>query len=67
VPWVAYREGDREQPFEIEHLAPALGQHDSEILGGLLSLSDAEIEDLTTSGRSRPAIEERRADKTSRS
>jgi crotonobetainyl-CoA:carnitine CoA-transferase CaiB-like acyl-CoA transferase len=50
VPSVAYREGDNAWPYRIEHLAPTLGQHNQEILGGLLGLSDQEIEQLAASG-----------------
>jgi crotonobetainyl-CoA:carnitine CoA-transferase CaiB-like acyl-CoA transferase len=50
VPSVAYREGDNAWPYRIEHLAPTLGQHNQEILGGLLGLSDQEIEQLDASG-----------------
>ena len=35
LPSVAYREGDAEFPYAIEHLAPTLGQHNEEILGEL--------------------------------
>jgi crotonobetainyl-CoA:carnitine CoA-transferase CaiB-like acyl-CoA transferase len=50
LPSVAYREGDSARPYKIEHLAPTLGQHNREILGGLLGLSDQEIEELTAAG-----------------
>jgi len=50
VPSVAYREGDDAWPYKIEHLAPTLGQHNNEILGGLLGLSDREIEQLAAAG-----------------
>jgi crotonobetainyl-CoA:carnitine CoA-transferase CaiB-like acyl-CoA transferase len=50
VPSVAYRESCSALPYKIEHLAPTLGQHNKEILGGLLGLSDREIEDLAAAG-----------------
>ncbi len=46
LPSVAYREGDAEMPYPVEHLAPTLGQHNAEVLGELLGLSDAEIAEL---------------------
>jgi crotonobetainyl-CoA:carnitine CoA-transferase CaiB-like acyl-CoA transferase len=46
LPSVAYREGDAESPYAIERLAPTLGQHNEEVLGGGLGLSDREIGDL---------------------
>lgn len=46
LPSVAYREGDSELPYPIEHLAPTLGQHNDEVLRGVLGLSDAEIAEL---------------------
>jgi crotonobetainyl-CoA:carnitine CoA-transferase CaiB-like acyl-CoA transferase len=36
--------------IELTHLAPTLGQHNREIPGGLLGLSDREIEELASSG-----------------
>jgi crotonobetainyl-CoA:carnitine CoA-transferase CaiB-like acyl-CoA transferase len=50
LPSVAYREGDAELPYAIEHLAPTLGQHNEEILRDLLGLSDPEIERLRDDG-----------------
>jgi crotonobetainyl-CoA:carnitine CoA-transferase CaiB-like acyl-CoA transferase len=50
LPSVAYREGSCTSPYKIEHLAPTLGQHNKEILGGLLGLSDQEIEQLAAAG-----------------
>jgi crotonobetainyl-CoA:carnitine CoA-transferase CaiB-like acyl-CoA transferase len=47
---VAYREGDDALPYRIDHLAPTLGQHNREILGGLLDLSEREIEELAVAG-----------------
>jgi crotonobetainyl-CoA:carnitine CoA-transferase CaiB-like acyl-CoA transferase len=46
LPSVAYREGDSELPYPIVHLAPTLGQHNDEVLRGVLGLSDAEIAEL---------------------
>jgi crotonobetainyl-CoA:carnitine CoA-transferase CaiB-like acyl-CoA transferase len=63
LPSVAYREGNSVLPYAIEQLAPTLGQHNREILGGLLGLGDQEIEQLAaadvigtvaTSKKSRP-------------
>jgi crotonobetainyl-CoA:carnitine CoA-transferase CaiB-like acyl-CoA transferase len=47
---VAYREGDAALPYAIERLAPTLGQHNNEVLGGLLGLSDGEIAALAAAG-----------------
>jgi crotonobetainyl-CoA:carnitine CoA-transferase CaiB-like acyl-CoA transferase len=46
LPSVAYREGDNELPYPIVDLAPTLGQHNHEVLRGVLGLSDAEIAEL---------------------
>jgi crotonobetainyl-CoA:carnitine CoA-transferase CaiB-like acyl-CoA transferase len=43
-PSMPFREGDR--PFPIRSAPPTLGEHNREILGGLLGLSDAELEQL---------------------
>ena len=47
---VAYREGGNPRPYAIERLAPTLGQHNNEVLGGLLGLSDGEIAALAAAG-----------------
>ena len=47
-PAAPYRVG--EQPFDIERPAPTLGQHNQELLGGLLGLADADIEELAREG-----------------
>jgi crotonobetainyl-CoA:carnitine CoA-transferase CaiB-like acyl-CoA transferase len=44
-PSMPFRE--TEKPFPIRSAPPTLGEHNREILGGLLGLSDAEIEQLT--------------------
>jgi crotonobetainyl-CoA:carnitine CoA-transferase CaiB-like acyl-CoA transferase len=43
-----FRETDK--PFAVRSAPPTLGQHNNEILGGLLGLSDAEIAQLTRDG-----------------
>ncbi|MBN9585489.1 MAG: CoA transferase [Afipia sp.] len=50
LPSVAYREGDSELPYAITNLAPTLGQHNHEVLRGVLGLSDAEIAELERNG-----------------
>lgn len=50
LPSVAYREGDAVLPYPIERVAPTLGQHNEDILGGLLGLSAAEIAELAAAG-----------------
>jgi crotonobetainyl-CoA:carnitine CoA-transferase CaiB-like acyl-CoA transferase len=50
LPSVAYREGDAELPYAIEHLTPTLGQHNEEVLRDLLGLNDLEIEKLRDDG-----------------
>lgn len=47
-PAAPYRVG--EKPFDIDRPAPTLGQHNRELLGGLLGLSDAELDDLEREG-----------------
>ena len=47
-PSMPFREGAK--PFPIRSAPPTLGQHNQEILGGLLGLSDAEIDQLTRDG-----------------
>jgi crotonobetainyl-CoA:carnitine CoA-transferase CaiB-like acyl-CoA transferase len=47
-PSMPFREG--EKPFPIRSAPPTLGEHNREILGGLLGLSDAEIEQLSHEG-----------------
>ena len=49
-PSVAYREGDAQAPYAIEHLAPTLGQHNDEVLRDLLGLTGGEIEQLRDDG-----------------
>ncbi|CAN5249032.1 CoA transferase [soil metagenome] len=46
LPSVAYREGDAEFPYAIKDLAPTLGQHNHEVLSGVLGLSEYEIAEL---------------------
>ncbi len=50
LPSVAYREGDADLPYAIEHLAPTLGQHNEEILSDLLGLTKPEIKRLRHDG-----------------
>ena len=47
-PAAPYRVG--EEPFDIDRVAPTLGQHNSEVLAELLELSDEEIADLERQG-----------------
>lgn len=47
-PSMPFRDGAR--PFPIRTPPPTLGEHNQEILGGLLGLSDAEIDQLTREG-----------------
>jgi crotonobetainyl-CoA:carnitine CoA-transferase CaiB-like acyl-CoA transferase len=47
-PSLPFREG--EEPFAIRSAPPTLGQHNHEIFGGLLGLSEAEIAELTRDG-----------------
>ncbi len=47
-PSMPFREGAK--PFPIRKPPPTLGQHNREILAGMLGLSDAEIEQLTRDG-----------------
>ncbi|MGY4426681.1 crotonobetainyl-CoA:carnitine CoA-transferase CaiB-like acyl-CoA transferase [Bradyrhizobium sp. JR6.1] len=47
-PSMPFREGDA--PFAIRSVPPTLGEHNREILGGMLGLSDAELEELTREG-----------------
>jgi crotonobetainyl-CoA:carnitine CoA-transferase CaiB-like acyl-CoA transferase len=47
-PSMPFRE--TEKPFPIRSAPPTLGEHNREILGGLLGLSDAEIDQLTRDG-----------------
>jgi crotonobetainyl-CoA:carnitine CoA-transferase CaiB-like acyl-CoA transferase len=44
-PSMPFREG--EKPFPIRSAPPTLGEHNHDILSGLLGLSDAEIDQLT--------------------
>ncbi|MDB5549371.1 MAG: L-carnitine dehydratase/bile acid-inducible protein, partial [Tardiphaga sp.] len=50
LPSVAYREGDDARPYAITRLAPTLGQHNAEVLKGLLGLSDDDIAALRDEG-----------------
>ena len=47
-PAAPYRVGD--DPFDVDWPAPTLGQHNREILTGLLGLTDAEVDDLEAQG-----------------
>lgn len=47
-PSMPFREGAK--PFPIRSAPPTLGEHNREILGGLLGLSDAELEQLAREG-----------------
>ena len=47
-PSMPFRETDR--PFAIRSAPPTLGEHNREILAGMLGLSDAEIDHLTRDG-----------------
>ena len=47
-PSMPFREGDK--PFAIRSAPPTLGEHNREILGGVLGLSDAEIDQLAREG-----------------
>ena len=47
-PSMPFRETDA--PFAVRSAPPTLGQHNREILGGLLGLSDAEIDQLARDG-----------------
>jgi crotonobetainyl-CoA:carnitine CoA-transferase CaiB-like acyl-CoA transferase len=47
-PSMPFRES--EKPFPIRSAPPTLGEHNREILGGLLGLSDAELDQLTREG-----------------
>ena len=47
-PSMPFREGDA--PFAIRSVPPTLGEHNREILSGMLGLSDAELEELAREG-----------------
>jgi crotonobetainyl-CoA:carnitine CoA-transferase CaiB-like acyl-CoA transferase len=47
-PSMPFREGDA--PFAIRSVPPTLGEHNREILSGMLGLSDAELEEFTREG-----------------
>ena len=47
-PSLPFREGDT--PFAIRFAPPTLGEYNQEILGGMLGLSKAEMEQLTRDG-----------------
>ena len=50
MPTVAYRENNAVLPARIRMPAPTLGQHNRDVLGGLLGLSDAELAGLEERG-----------------
>jgi len=45
---LAFREGPA--PYPIRHASPTLGEHNRTVLGGILGLSDAELEQLARAG-----------------
>ena len=47
-PSLPFRNGSKPSP--LQNPAPTLGQHNKEVLGGILGLSDAELEKLTLEG-----------------
>ncbi|WP_426435297.1 CaiB/BaiF CoA transferase family protein [Bradyrhizobium genosp. P] len=47
-PSMPFREGT--EPFAIRSVPPTLGEHNREILGGMLGLSDIELEELAREG-----------------
>jgi crotonobetainyl-CoA:carnitine CoA-transferase CaiB-like acyl-CoA transferase len=47
-PSMPFRDGDA--PYAIRSVPPTLGEHNREILGGELGLSDAELDELTRDG-----------------
>ncbi len=47
-PSMPFRETDK--PFVIRNPPPTLGEHNREILGGILGLSNGEIEELARDG-----------------
>ncbi|WP_407147674.1 CaiB/BaiF CoA transferase family protein [Bradyrhizobium sp. ORS 86] len=47
-PSMPFREGA--EPFAIRSVPPTLGEHNREILGGMLGLSDAELDELAREG-----------------
>jgi crotonobetainyl-CoA:carnitine CoA-transferase CaiB-like acyl-CoA transferase len=51
-PSMPFRE--TEKPFAIRSAPPTLGEHNQEILGGILGLSGAEIDRLTVTALSAP-------------
>jgi hypothetical protein len=50
LPSVSYREGEALQPYPILRLAPTLGQHNTDVLGEVLGLSQSEIARLEAEG-----------------
>jgi crotonobetainyl-CoA:carnitine CoA-transferase CaiB-like acyl-CoA transferase len=50
LPSVAYREDGAEKPYTIRNTAPTLGQHNEDVLSGMLGLSEQEIADLRARG-----------------
>lgn len=50
MPTVAYREDNAVLPRKVTRAAPTLGQHNKDVLGGILGLSDRELATLEDEG-----------------